>query len=115
MPGADGSFAATARACAGYSRPSDSMRDLLEEKLARFEELEQSAGRPGGAVPAPQKLAAVAREHGSLASWSTKYRRFKDLNDEIADAREMIAGSDPEMRELAEAELPELIDQREEL
>jgi peptide chain release factor 1 len=58
-------------------------------------------------------MAAVAREHGSLAKLATKYRRFKDLNAQIAEAREMIEGKDPEMRELAEAELPELRERRE--
>ena len=55
----------------------------------------------------------IAREHGSLAKLATKYRRFKQLNSQIAEAQEMIAGSDPEMRELAEAELPQLRAERE--
>ena len=51
-------------------------------------------------------MAAVAREHGSLAKLATKYRRFKQLNQQIAEAAEMVAGKDAEMRDLAEAELP---------
>jgi peptide chain release factor 1 len=60
-------------------------------------------------------MSAVAREHGSLAKVATKFRRFKDLNHQIAAANEMVAGSDSELRELAEAELPELKAQRESL
>ena len=60
-------------------------------------------------------MAAVYREHGSLAKLATKYRRFKDINEQIAEAREMIAGTDSEMRELAEAELAGLKEQREAL
>jgi len=90
------------------------MRELLEEKLARFTELEQQLVDPEVLSNSP-RLASVAREHGSLAKLATKYRRFKELNILIGEAREMIAGDDPEMRELAELELAELIEQREAL
>ncbi len=90
------------------------MRKLLEEKLARFIELENQLVDPEVLANSP-RLASVAREHGSLAKMTTKYRRFKELNVEISETREMIAGDDLEMRELAEMELPELIEQREQL
>lgn len=61
------------------------------------------------------RMSAVAREHGSLAKLATKYRRFKELNTQIAEALEMLEGADAEMRELAEAELPEIKAQREEI
>lgn len=88
------------------------MRKLLEEKLCRFEELEKQLVDQD-VLTNPARLSAVAREHGSLAKLATKYRRFKGLNTQIAEAVEMIDGDDPEMRELAEAELPELKTQRE--
>ncbi len=88
------------------------MRELLENKLKRFEELEGQLIDPEVLSNSP-KLAAVAREHGSLAKLATKYRRFKEICDEITETREMVDGDDPDMRELAEAELPELIEQRE--
>jgi peptide chain release factor 1 len=90
------------------------MRELLEEKLARFTELEQSLVDPA-VLSNSNRLAATAREHGSLARLANKYRRFKELNAEIADTREMAEGDDPDMRELAEAELPTLIEEREKL
>ena len=90
------------------------MRDLLDSKLARFEQLEQDMLDP--AVQADSnRMSAVAREHGSLAKLAGKYRQFKDITQQISEAREMAAGDDPDMRELAEAELPELVDQREAL
>ena len=88
------------------------MRKLLEEKLARFEELEKQLVDPEIQADSRQ-FAAVAREHGSLAKLATKFRRLKQLNIEIVEANEMVAGSDPEMRELAEAELPDLKKARE--
>lgn len=88
------------------------MRDMLEKKLARFEELERQMADPE-VLANSARMAAVAREHGSLAKLANKYRTFKDLNRQIVEAREMLAGHDAEMKELAEAEIPELKSQRE--
>src|SRR5688572_23362864 len=90
------------------------MRDLLEKSLARFEELERQLVDQD-VLGNSSKLTAVIREHGSLNRLATKYRRFKELNAQITDAREMAEGADADMRQLAEAELPELIEAREEL
>ena len=90
------------------------MRQLLEDNLARFTQLEQQLVDPEVLSNSP-RLAAVAREHGSLAKLANKYRRFKELNREITDAREMLIGSDADMRELAGLELPTLIEERETL
>jgi peptide chain release factor 1 len=89
------------------------MRKMLDEKLRRFEELERLLVDPG-VLSNSARLAAVAREHGSLAKLATKYRRFDDLNRQIREAVEWIDGDDAEMRELAEAELPQLKGRREE-
>lgn len=88
------------------------MREMLDEKLARFELLESQMVDPD-VLSDSNKIAAVAREHGSLAKLAMSYRKFRDINDGITDAKEMIEGDDAEMRELAEAELPELKSQRE--
>ncbi|MEQ8847978.1 peptide chain release factor 1 [Botrimarina sp.] len=90
------------------------MRDLLETKLDRFEQLERDLADPQ-VLSDSERVAATAREHGSLARLAGKYRRFKDLCDEIADAREMAHGDDADMRELAEAELKGLVRERESL
>src|SRR5882762_2922087 len=90
------------------------MRELLEGKLARFEELEKKLLDP--AVQSnPAQMAAVAREHGSLAKLANKYRRFKSLNNQIGEALSMAAGKDADLRELAEGELPQLRAERESL
>ncbi|HLA86260.1 MAG TPA: peptide chain release factor 1 [Thermoguttaceae bacterium] len=90
------------------------MRDLLEQKLRRFEELEKLLVDPD-VLAHSARLSAVAREHGSLAKLATKYRRFKQLNAQITEAHEWIDGHDAEMQELATAELPVLKERREEL
>jgi len=57
-------------------------------------------------------MSVIYREHGSLAKQATKYRRFKNLNAQIAEASEMLASADAEIRQLAEAELPALKTER---
>ena len=88
------------------------MRDQLEAKLARFEELERAMVDPV-VLAEPQKLAAIAREHGTLAKLARKYRGFVGLERQIAELEEMRRGGDQELKELAEAELPEIAARRE--
>ncbi|MDZ7620256.1 MAG: peptide chain release factor 1 [Patescibacteria group bacterium] len=90
------------------------MREILESKLGRFQELEQKLLDPAILANARQ-MASVAREHGSLGRLAKKYRRFKDLNRQIREAHEMLEGGDRELQELAEAELPDLKVEREKL
>jgi peptide chain release factor 1 len=90
------------------------MREMLDEKLARFVELERQLTDPE-VLANSACVGIIAREHGTLARLAGKYRRFKELNQQIADANEMIKGSDADLRELAESELPTLRDEREKL
>ena len=69
------------------------MREMLDEKLARFESLEQQMSNPD-VLADSSKLAAVAREHGSLTKLATTYRNFKDLNSQIEEAKELAASDD---------------------
>ncbi|PQO26720.1 peptide chain release factor 1 [Blastopirellula marina] len=90
------------------------MREILEEKLARFEFLEKQMSDPD-VLSNSSKMANVAREHGSLARVATRYRQFKDVVSEIDDARELMDGDDDEMAELAEADLVDLKARREKI
>ena len=89
------------------------MREMLEEKLARFEELERKMSDPE-VLANSSRMAAVAREHGSLAKLVTRYRRLKGMNQEIAEVTTMLQSDDPEEREMAEEELSDLKERREE-
>src|ERR1700754_2283639 len=88
------------------------MRELLEQKLSRYEQLENDLINPE-VLSNPARITSVAREHGSLGKLAKKYRKFKQFNSQIAEAQQMIDGDDAEMRELAEAELPQLRTDRE--
>ncbi len=81
---------------------SGSIRDTLESKLARFEQLEHDMSDPA-VLADGNRMSATAREHGSLAKLATKYREFKKIGDEIRGCQEMIdAAADAEEREMAE-------------
>jgi peptide chain release factor 1 len=90
------------------------MREDLEKQLSRFEELERQMSDPE-VLAQGSKIAAIAREHGSLAKVASKYRRFKQLVAEIEELRKMLTSPNAEERELAEAELPSIREQREQL
>ena len=90
------------------------MRKLLEETLARFEELEHLM-LDTDVLADSYRMQQIAREHGTIAKMSMKYRRFKQLNVYIEESNELLRSPDAEMRELAEMDLPELKSEREEL
>jgi peptide chain release factor 1 len=90
------------------------MRQMLEEKLARFQEIERLMTDPA-VLSDSSRMAGLVREHGTLAKLATRYRRFLAWNDEIAQVKQMQASHDPEEREMADAELPELKAKREEV
>src|SRR5690606_25907746 len=90
------------------------MREILEEKLSRFEELERQMSNPE-VLGNTSQMGTVAREHGSLAKLAGRYRQFKQVVTEMDDAREMMDGDDADMRELAEADLADLKVKREKI
>ena len=94
---------------------SSSIRDTLEEKLARFLQLERDMSDPE-VLGDGARMSATAREHGGLAKIATKYREFKRLTDEIKGCKEMAAAAeDVEERDMAEAEIETLRSEREAL
>lgn len=90
------------------------MKDMLEAKLGRYKELEQMMQDP--AIQADSyKISQIAREHGAISRTARKYKRFKEILDTISELREMEESDDADERELAEAEIPDLLKQREKL
>ena len=88
------------------------MREQLQAKLSRFEELEREMADPDVQAQA-SRMAAVAREHGSLAKLALRYRAFVAMERQIAELSEMARDNDPELQAMALAELPALQQQRE--
>lgn len=90
------------------------MREMLDEKLSRYEELEQQMTDPA-VLSDSNKMAAAAREHGSLAKLATKYKRFRIVLKEMDEVREMADAGDADERQMAEEELATLTEDREKL
>src|SRR5436190_23252264 len=90
------------------------MRETLEKQLARFDELERMMSDPV-VLGDSSKIAAVAREHGSLSKVATKYRRFKDTLEEVADLKKMSESPDSDERAMANEELLGVRERRETL
>ncbi len=83
------------------------VRNELQSKLDRFEELEQLMSQPE-VMSDSSKMAAAAREHGSLARLANKFRTYKKMSDDLHGLLEMSHSDDPEERAMAEEELPDL-------
>jgi len=87
-----------------------SLVDVLRGRVDKFEtrqkELErmvsdpEEVGKPG--------YPALLRELGSLQKVLGPWRDYTSIADEIDEAKEFLAGDDADMKELAEAELPDL-------
>jgi len=90
------------------------MREMLEEKLSRFHELEQAMADPA-VLSQSHRLAAVAREHGSLVRFASTYREFKKVLEEMSECQLLAESDDEQEREMATTELVELRGERERL
>jgi peptide chain release factor 1 len=80
----------------------------IEPYLGRFNELDAEMAAPDF-FQDQRRAAALSREHQKLNALIEQHSELRRLNTEISDMREMIVeGSDAELTELAEAELPGL-------
>ncbi len=81
------------------------MNDRLDAVVARHCELDELASDPSLARD-PSRYREIMRERSRLETIVEAYAEFRRLSDELEGAREMVrAESDPELRELAKAEL----------
>ncbi|GAB4194776.1 MAG: peptide chain release factor 1 [Sandaracinaceae bacterium] len=86
--------------------------DKLEMLAARFRELEEILCEPEVIADA-KRYTALRREHAELGALTEVYARFKAVERQLADDRAALA--DPELREMAEEEIPQLEAERAEL
>src|SRR5438270_10796442 len=74
---------------------------------ARYEELQRLLADP--AVTSDRaKLRAYGQELSDLEELMQKYRRYRETEAELANAREMLAGADAEMQEFLREEIGSL-------
>ncbi|MCL4242940.1 MAG: peptide chain release factor 1 [Dehalococcoidia bacterium] len=80
------------------------MLTRLQRIRERYDELTNDMGRPEVAADFEQ-LNKLARERSEIEKVVELFREYEGLAQSAAEAREMLAESDPEMKGLAEAEL----------
>ncbi len=91
------------------------MLEKLNQIEKRFEELEKQLADPAIAVDY-QRASKIAQQQAEIREIVETYRQYKRVLQEIDEAREMIeTEDDPDIRELAEAELKALLHQRDHL
>jgi peptide chain release factor 1 len=78
--------------------------DRLRQALARAEEVGRQLADPSTARN-PAKLKALGREHAQLEAIRVTHLRIERLEAERAQAREVLADKDPELSQLARADL----------
>ena len=83
---------------------------LVSQKAARFEEVDAAISAPD-LYSDPKRAQALLREHSQLKSLLEKWKAFEKAQREIEENRELVSGGDPEMAELARAEIAALEEQ----
>src|SRR5712671_118435 len=90
----------------------------LDQIEVRFEELTRQLADPA-VISDGEQYRKAAKAHSELADVVAKYREWKEASSQLDQARAMTADSDPEMREMANAEVvrlePKLTEIEEEL
>jgi peptide chain release factor 1 len=83
------------------------MWPLFEQMLARYRELEQQLADPELAGDRARYTRA-AKEHGGLARKIKPYLEYRQVQQDVAGAEQMLRDDDPEMKLYAEKELASL-------
>lgn len=83
----------------------------LEDVVDRFREVEGLLSDP--AIVSDQKrYRELAKEHADLSGVVRVYGQYRQVCSDVEGNRELLQDNDPEMKELAKAELPELEEQQ---
>ena len=78
----------------------------LRELEAIYAELEKKMADPA-VVSDIKEMQNLGRKHSELEEVVGDYRRYRQVRDEIAEAKELVGGGDHELAELAKMELEE--------
>lgn len=79
----------------------------LEEIEAKYEKLEKELAEPD-IFNDQERYKKVSKAHADLGEVVAVFREHKQLAQELADNKEMLADSDPDIREMAKAEIDEI-------
>ena len=76
------------------------MINKLEEVADRFREVEGLLADPT-VLNNQSRYRALSKEHAELSELVTVYQRYSKVCAEVADSRELLKDSDPDLREMA--------------
>lgn len=85
----------------------DSIRQRLEKMSDRFEEVGRLLAAPETAGGSPQ-FRDLSVEYARLQPLAARFREFRDLERDLATAREMLTDADSSMRSLGEEEVSQV-------
>src|SRR5947209_7952721 len=83
------------------------MFDRLDQLEAKYEELGRQLSDPK-IVTDQENYRKVSKAHRDLEPTVEKFREYRTLKNGVADAKAMLNDADPDIREMAEAELAAL-------
>jgi peptide chain release factor 1 len=83
------------------------MFDRLDQIEKRYLELGDQLGDPA-LLSDQKKFQAVAKQHRDLEPTVEAFREYRKVSEGIAEAKAMLSDSDPDVKEMAQAELDEL-------
>ncbi len=86
----------------------------LDEVEDRFREVEGLLADPK-VVTDQRRYLALTREHAELSELVATYGRYRKVGEELEGNRELLKDSDPDLREMAKDEIPELEAEQESL
>src|SRR5271154_4597596 len=80
------------------------MFDRLDQLEARYEDLGQQMSDPT-LVQDQKKFQAIAKQHRTMEPTVEKFREYRKIKEGIAEAKAMLAETDPDIRAMAQEEL----------
>jgi len=83
------------------------MFDRLDQMEARYEDLGKQLSDPN-IVSDQENYRKVSKQHRDLEPLVERFREYRNVKNAIADAKAMLAETDPEIRAMAQEELAEL-------
>lgn len=85
----------------------DSIRSKLEHLVERLDEVSALICEPD-VISDQKKFTALTREHSQLTPVVETFNAYNTAEADLAEAMDMINSGDPELKEMAQEELPEL-------
>lgn len=80
------------------------MKDKLESLVGKYQELEHELSSPD-IFQDQERYRAIAKQHADLGAIVTEYDAYKQILQDIADNQELAKDKDPDLSQLAQAEI----------